>query len=139
YIDAFAGTGSREAERTSGGLFGSIEIVTESFAGSARREIAIEPRFDHLIFIEKRKAACASLTALQAEFPDRDIRVLQGDANKTLCGLIEQATWRQRAKSQSRGVVFLDPYALQVDWKTLQALASTKVLDVWYLFPSCET
>jgi three-Cys-motif partner protein len=36
-------------------------------------------------------------------------------------------------------VVFLDPYALQVDWMTLEALASTQVLDVWYLFPIRDT
>ena len=34
-----------------------------------------------------------------------------------------------------RAVVFLDPYSLQVDWQTLKALAETRVMDVWYLFP----
>jgi three-Cys-motif partner protein len=31
------------------------------------------------------------------------------------------------------------PYALHVDWETLRALASTRVLDVWYLFPIRDT
>lgn len=41
--------------------------------------------------------------------------------------------------SRHRGVVFLDPYSLQVDWETLRALAATRVLDVWYLFPIRDT
>ena len=35
--------------------------------------------------------------------------------------------------TNSRGMVFVDPYALHVDWETLKPLASTRVLDVWYL------
>ncbi len=35
--------------------------------------------------------------------------------------------------------MFLDPYALHVDWQTLRALASTRLLDVWYLFPIRDT
>jgi hypothetical protein len=34
------------------------------------------------------------------------------------------------------GVVFLDPYGLQVTWDTLVAIAKTKALDLWVLFPS---
>ena len=30
-------------------------------------------------------------------------------------------------------MVFVDPYALRVDWETPKPLASTRVLDVWYL------
>jgi three-Cys-motif partner protein len=29
----------------------------------------------------------------------------------------------------------LDPYALQVDWATLELLAKTRCVDAWYLFP----
>lgn len=31
--------------------------------------------------------------------------------------------------------MFLDPYATQVDWATLECVAVTKSIDVWYLFP----
>src|SRR5271154_369413 len=41
--------------------------------------------------------------------------------------------------SHSFGPLVLDPYALHVDWETLRALASTRVLDVWYLFPIRDT
>jgi three-Cys-motif partner protein len=31
--------------------------------------------------------------------------------------------------------MFLDPYGMEVEWKTLQMIAETKAIDVWYLFP----
>jgi three-Cys-motif partner protein len=34
-----------------------------------------------------------------------------------------------------RGVIFLDPYGMEVEWATVRAIAQTKALDVWYLFP----
>lgn len=38
-------------------------------------------------------------------------------------------------KEQHRGVVFVDPFALHVEWDTLRAVAATKALDLWLLFP----
>jgi three-Cys-motif partner protein len=32
-------------------------------------------------------------------------------------------------------VLFLDPYGMQVDWTTVQAIAGTRAIDMWYLFP----
>lgn len=32
-------------------------------------------------------------------------------------------------------MVFLDPYGMQVEWTTVQTLATTKAIDLWYLFP----
>src|SRR4051812_38039457 len=51
YIDAFAGTGTRDSERVVGGLFEGIPIQTvkEKLAGSARRA---RPPFDHFVFVE---------------------------------------------------------------------------------------
>jgi three-Cys-motif partner protein len=31
--------------------------------------------------------------------------------------------------------VFLDPYGMQVDWSLLKAIAATKAIDLWILFP----
>jgi three-Cys-motif partner protein len=32
-------------------------------------------------------------------------------------------------------VLFLDPYGLQVEWATLEAVAATRAIDLWLLFP----
>lgn len=137
YIDAFAGTGSRAVERLAGGLFDGkpIEMKREILAGSARRALAVKPPFHHFIFIEENADRCAALEQLKSEHAGADIRIIPGDANKVLKDLIEQRLLSRQAKNMARGVAFLDPYALQVEWSTLVALAQTKILDVWYLFP----
>jgi three-Cys-motif partner protein len=140
YIDAFAGTGSRVVERVTGGILGEPAIVTkETLAGSVTRALQVRPAFDHYVFVEKQPTRCAALGDLQRSSPAADIRVIPGEANQVLRELVAQRPWRRRGQANSRGVVFLDPYALHVDWSTLQALASTEILDVWYLFPIRDT
>jgi len=39
-------------------------------------------------------------------------------------------SWHNR-----RAVLFLDPFGMQVSWQTLEAVARTKCIDVWLLFP----
>jgi three-Cys-motif partner protein len=34
-----------------------------------------------------------------------------------------------------RGVIFLDPYGMEVEWATVEAIADTQALDLWYFFP----
>ncbi|MEW6074198.1 MAG: hypothetical protein AB1726_16580 [Planctomycetota bacterium] len=34
-----------------------------------------------------------------------------------------------------RKVLFLDPYGMQVEWVTIEAVAQTKAIDLWVLFP----
>jgi three-Cys-motif partner protein len=141
YIDAFAGSGDRESERQVGGIFEGvpIEIVRETLAGSARRALQVSPPFDHFVFIENDEGRYAALQEIEAERPSVNMRIIKGEANEELRGLVASPPWRGRDESKSRGVVFLDPYALHVDWSTLHALASTEILDVWYLFPIRDT
>ena len=73
----------------------------------------------------------ANSLALKSEFPARRIEVINADANDAIADLCKSTNW-----GTSRGVVFLDPYGLQVTWETLVAIARTGALDVWVLFPS---
>jgi three-Cys-motif partner protein len=58
------------------------------------------------------------------------VRIPRGDANEVL------KTWcRERNWHEERAVVFLDPYGMQVEWSTIERLAETKGVDLWYLFP----
>lgn len=50
--------------------------------------------------------------------------------DEALNEIIQKTPWRS-----TRGVLFLDPYGMTVRWDTLQKVAATKALDVWYLFP----
>lgn len=140
YVDAFAGTGYRvtgatdEVGKESGEpLFPDLaeEEPQTLLDGSARRAIGTEPPFDRYVFIERSAARCAALEALRSEFQHlgRSIKIRQGDANDEIQKLCS-GDWRWR-----RAVLFLDPYGMQVEWKTLEAVARTQAIDLWLLFP----
>ncbi len=135
YIDAFAGTGSRDVERDVG-LFDETDdpTVRQTLDGSARRALKIDPPFQHFVFVEEDAERVATLENIRSEFPDRDVTIKCGEANEALADFDFLKTW-SRVNPLNRGVVFLDPYALQVDWATLVSLAQTRKIDVWYLFP----
>ncbi|WP_439626454.1 three-Cys-motif partner protein TcmP [Shinella sp.] len=133
YIDAFAGTGSRTVriEAKDGDLFDApVPERVESRRGSAKIALDIEPNFDRLIFMDQKPSHCAALEALKAAHPDRDIHVLNGDANLIIQQNINRVNWSSR-----RAILFLDPYGMEVAWATLKAIADTKAIDVWFLFP----
>lgn len=67
---------------------------------------------------------------LAAEYPGQSIEVIPGEANKALRDLCNKYDWKN-----TRAVLFLDPYGLHVEWATLEAIARTEAIDVWYLFP----
>ena len=133
YVDAFAGAGYRVDGR--GGDPAQRSLLGDAPAqayreGAARIALGLDPGFDAYVFIERREAKAAELAVYAAEHArSRSVQVLRGDANerlRDLCGM----NWRGR-----RAVVFLDPYGMQVEWPTLEALASTEAVDVWVLFP----
>ena len=85
--------------------------------------------FDRLMFVDKDPSSVNSLWDVQKHFPDREVKVVYGDANAEIprfCDALEPL---------DRAVVFLDPYATQVDWQTIEAIANTKQIDCWILFP----
>lgn len=129
YIDAFAGTGyvGGAVEAASGGDDFSGEM-TALVEGSARRALRLAPGFDRYIFIEKSGARCKALQDLKKKFPSHAdaIAIKQGDCNAILQSL--------KLDRNTRGVLFLDPYGMQVEWETLRAVAETGVLDTWILF-----
>jgi three-Cys-motif partner protein len=138
YVDAFAGTGDRTVEDRPEGLFTGGEGLFDRarLEGSARRALAIDPPFRHLVFIEKDASRFAALERVRSEFPNRDIRCVQGDANEHIRQIFTRGSWVARGRSGlQRAVVFLDPYGMSVRWDTLRFLAETKRADVWYLFP----
>lgn len=122
YIDAFAGTGQVA-------LSDDDSDAASFLGGSAERAVNIaEKPFDKLVFVEKDPGYCEELEALREAHPDRDISIVNSDANAYLRGF--SLNW-----SQSRGVLFLDPFATEVEWSTLETVAGWKALDTWILFP----
>jgi three-Cys-motif partner protein len=132
FIDAFAGTGSIVTPGLGEGLFES-ETAVQAMQGSARRALQIKHPFDKYIFIEKQKLKAEELKKLQLEYPALAERqqVINEDANTALLRICAEFN-----PQLQRAVVFLDPFGNQVEWKTLTALANTKAVDLWYLFPA---
>ncbi len=140
YIDAFAGSGYRVPSGEDSTTSSEQSYLFPDLAGnepqalldgSARLALKTEPSFDRYIFIEKDAQRCADLEALRGEFPGLadGIVVRHGDANREIQKLCD-TNWRSH-----RAVLFLDPYGMQVEWETIEAIASTKAIDLWLLFP----
>ena len=130
YIDGFAGSGEVPFADHKNGLFD--EDVKSVIAGSADRALNVLPPFARYIFIDKRKKCIEALKAKFANNPNGDhVRYFVGDANKHIQELCAKEQWRS-----VRGVVLLDPFGSQVKWPTIEAIAATQALDLWYLFPA---
>jgi len=137
YIDAFAGTGYRTKQKftdSSESLFPQLldDESQEFLDGSVRIALQVEPRFHKYIFIESDPKRYAALASLKDEYPllQDDILLENSDANVYLQDLCVNRIWTSR-----RAVLFLDPYGMQVTWDTIEAIAHTKAIDLWILFP----
>jgi len=133
YVDAFAGTGSRtvRTERYRGDLIEApVQESVEHRRGSAQIALDVNPQFDFLLFVESNPNYADALRDLAARRLQRRIVVAEDDANSALKKMVSANSWHDK-----RAVVFLDPYGMEVEWSTLQALSSTQAIDVWFLFP----
>jgi three-Cys-motif partner protein len=122
YIDAFAGTGECEIKLSDGTL--------STIRGSAKIAIETSPAFNQVHLIDLKAKHVAELQALAAAQTQTAVTVHQQDANLALQTILSKLNWRN-----TRGVLFLDPYGMHVQWSTLEKIAATQALDVWYLFP----
>ncbi|HMO79910.1 MAG TPA: three-Cys-motif partner protein TcmP [Pyrinomonadaceae bacterium] len=135
YVDAFAGTGyvnAKESPSIQATLSGfEDEDVRDFISGSAANALEVDPAFDEYYFVEKNDKHLAELELLKLQFPQfaNRINIESGDANDFLQGFC-RGDWRFK-----RAVIFLDPYGMQVKWKTLEAIARTRAIDLWLLFP----
>ncbi|HSH01242.1 MAG TPA: three-Cys-motif partner protein TcmP [Anaerolineae bacterium] len=136
YIDAFAGTGYRtlEQEQYQNELMFPMlfEESLKFYRGSAQIALQVQPRFTRYIFIEKDIERFKELKQLKVDYPElaEDIWPINSDCNSYLQDLCLNYKWKR-----NRAVLFLDPFGMQVEWNTIEAIASTKAIDLWLLFP----
>lgn len=130
YIDAFAGTGERTVKIAGvpEGLLPGQEERIERRRGSAQIAIDVVPHFDRIVFMDAKRKHCLALQELAAEHPERRIEIIQSDANKAIIKQLGTNNWDGK-----RGVMFIDPYGMSLDWSTLVEIQKTKAIDVWYL------
>lgn len=118
YIDCFAGSGAIK-------FSSNKEII-----GSTRIALDLEIKFDEYYFIEKDMYNYEQLLKLKDEYPHLNIKVYNGDCNEILPTILNNINW-----IKTRGILFIDPYATELKFETLEKIARTKAIDVWYLFP----
>ena len=146
YIDAFAGPGllklrARE-ERSpvqkslleTAGYAANDEGKETYLAGSPRIALGIENRFTDYVFVEQDPVRIDRLKDLEAEFSSNQTRIhiREQDCNAYLRKLISDMNDKW---SQWRGIVFLDPFGMQVPWNTIVELGATRAVEVLINFP----
>ena len=136
YLDAFAGTPYRSAPETpeinsDSALFDlySDQDVQDYKKGSALIALETDPPFDKYLFVEQKQESVKQLGILKDQVKGK-IQVVHGEANEKIREWCRETDWQK-----NRAVVFLDPYGMQVEWQTIIAIAETKGIDLWLLFP----
>ena len=124
YLDLFAGS-YRNKKREEEGYF----------PGSPRIAFNIEPTFTRIALFEKPERAKDLRSSIQSSSHNvRHWEVFPGDCNDTIDEGLEFLENR-RAPT----IAFLDPFGLQVNWRTLEKLASWKKgkrkIELLILFP----
>ena len=124
YVDPFCGTGySRSA---------NDEPLRE---GSPLIALGIDDRpFDELYFNDLSHENVKALKrVVDSRYPCRTVRYHIDSADeflRALCPSLQKST-----RPLARGVIFLDPFATQVSWVSIEAIAATHTLDAIILFP----
>jgi three-Cys-motif partner protein len=137
YIDAFAGTGyvKDKSKKHHDNILPLLELDNEAeeyIKGSAKIALESEPKFDKYIFIEldDKKAKELQLVIDTEHIDLRDkVEIKNDDANIVIQDICKK-DWKKH-----RAVLFLDPFGMEVEWKTIELIAKTKAIDLWILFP----
>ena len=125
YCDAFAGTGSRSTKHDDSQ---ASLIPIEDMKGSVQIALKTDG-FDHYHFNDINPEHCLALNEIRDNNPSKSINVSCMDANEFVLKFCKKLNRYDRA------VLFIDPYATELKWETLKAIANTGKIDLWLLFP----
>jgi three-Cys-motif partner protein len=124
YIDAFAGSVTPWDREMQQYIDGSPKVALKTY-----------PSFNGYDFMEiKPGRVSKNLLPLRKEFPDKQINIHHGDCNKVIKETILPKYSNYPMRCRKRGFVFLDPYGLELDWETVEAIGKAGVFDVFINF-----
>ncbi|MFC1999760.1 three-Cys-motif partner protein TcmP [Chloroflexota bacterium] len=112
YIDLFAGCGENEDKRTG-----------TKRKGSPLLALGLQPGFHGYHFVEEKKEYLESLREHIAEYPveiQRRVKIYPGDCNSEVNQVLTNIP------QESPTFAFLDPYATELHWATIERLALHK-------------
>lgn len=144
YFDGFAGSGTRTQEedneeaKEAQDLFGQ-EVTVEDFKvyqGAAERVVKIESdkmrSFDYYYFVDKSVENCKKLDEKLSQYEITGRRHhLNSDANDA----VKRLASTLRNNSNCKALAFLDPFGMQINWESIEALKDLPV-DLWILVPT---
>ena len=123
YIDLFAGTGKFQVENQTG-----------FHLGSALLALTTKHPFTHYFFVEKSQENFDILSKRCESATDIRKQLYVGDANSVVKDVVVKikAIERKRSGKQwsSLNLAFLDPDGLELEWKTVETLASINKMDL---------
>lgn len=137
YFDAFAGSGEVRPKQIDGDTlnlidFDEIESAENLILGSSVRALNTTDPFHRYIFVDKSTKNIENLKQrLQGHDRFHRCQFKRSDANDSIKRFCEKLDW-----SDKRAVMFLDPFGSQVNWETIECIAKTERIDLWYLFPA---
>lgn len=140
YVDAFAGCGARidaaESEKQQPGFMFDAP-ASEPKVGTALEALRLKPGFDRYVFGDLNgrhlTALADRIAELRASGEDLPVpHLLRADANE----LVRQECEWLDGHGMRKAVMFLDPYGMQVEWRTLQTIAECPKIDLWLLLPT---
>ena len=123
YFDGFAGSGLIEVDNNE-----------EAIKGTALRILDItDPRpFDLYYFVEKDlRTKIALENNIQLNYFGKNAHVVQDDCNIRLKSMAKYLS----DNKNFRALVFIDPYGMSVNWKSINALKGLGI-DLWILVPT---
>ncbi len=138
YVDGFAGSGKTELKNTSSAQKGDQKsflnntVTSETLIIDGSALLSLKYNFDEYYFLELDEDRISMLKqTIAKEYPHKMSKVhfITGDTNENLLKVIDKITVYHRC------LMFLDPYALELKWATLERIAECGVVDLWYLFP----
>jgi three-Cys-motif partner protein len=131
YVDAFAGCGARidaaESETLQTGFTFESPAPKPKVGTALDRYVFGDLNGRHLKALAER---IADLGASGEEIPETQL--LKADANE----LVQRECEWLAGHPMRRAVMFLDPYGMQVEWRTLEVIAGCMKIDLWLLLPT---
>lgn len=137
YFDGFAGSGAKQNKQKTE-IYKQLKITDEddrTYKGAAERVLSIKDdlAFNYYYFIDKEESSLKKLeTKLNCalDITEKKIYYRPGDANKWILELASALK-----KKKYAALVFLDPFGMQINWSSIEALRETRS-DIWILIPT---
>lgn len=130
YIDGFCGDGTISMKGDDDNL---AEEGRRIITGSATRALQLATPFAEYHFIDRSATSVEALKAIAASIQpgfEQRVHTHAEDVNAALPRIVNSLNNRT-----DRAVVFVDPFGMQLDWSTVQAVAAKPIVDFWYLVP----